>query len=61
MLFQFSNEYATTILLLGEKFFLDLKDRYDENQNRSYGADFMNQSRTSSSGDTDPILYSTFG
>ena len=59
--FNFSNECATTILFLGEKFFLDLKDRYDENYNRSYGADFMNQSWTSSSGDTDPILYSTLG
>ena len=57
LLFQSSNEYATTILLPGEKFFLDLKARYDENYNRSYGADFMNQSWTTSSRDTDPILF----
>ena len=48
-------------MLPGETFSLDLKARYDENYNRSYGADFMNQSWTSSGGDTDPILYSALG
>lgn len=45
----------------GKTFSLNLKARYDENYNRSYGADFMNQSWTSSGGDTDPILYSALG